>query len=157
MLKTRMTVRHYNGDVELLQGRGGIKGALRRLAEYEDTGLEAGDIAKLQEAYGYRYKSFKTIDGVWLDKLKELMAAEEDGRLVVLPCDKSPVWIVEEATHDCDAVSDKECASHPNCVGCPALKSYVRKIDEFYPTRAEAEAALKGAIDDHAECKAILP
>ena len=63
--------------------------ALNRLAEYEDTRLEPDEILTWKElaeaAYAFiflnEYKSLGTIDHI-----SELLKAEKDGRLVILPC-----------------------------------------------------------------------
>ena len=115
-----------------------VEAIYKKLRAYEDTGLEPEEV---KEITSWSYGPFHKKMGDWLK-------AEQEGRIVVLPRKDSPVWIVEEATHDCDTVPDKDCMSRPDCEGCPALKSYVRRLDEFYYTREEAEKALKGVSED---------
>ena len=62
---------------------------LTRLAAYEDTGLEpqdvisAGDMAKIACAL-HELNAYKDIGPI--EHLRDLIQAEQDGRLVVLPC-----------------------------------------------------------------------
>jgi len=53
--------------------------AIDRLAAYEDTGLEPEAVEAMKTA-------IKEFDGISIDHLLELVQAEKDGRLVVLPC-----------------------------------------------------------------------
>ena len=71
-----------------------------RLAAYEDTGLEPEEIQRMKEYM----KPFTIRD---IDRFNEIMQAEKDGRLVVLPpndpltpeqlreMDRKPVWICD--------------------------------------------------------------
>lgn len=49
---------------------------LERIADYEDTGLEPEEIAKVQAA----------LDTIPFGRFYEIMQAEREGRCVVLPC-----------------------------------------------------------------------
>lgn len=53
---------------------------IERLVAYEDTGLEPEEVRKIMDAYA---KTFGK--GVSFDRIQELIQAEKDGRLVVLP------------------------------------------------------------------------
>ena len=71
----------------------GWQRALKRLAAYEDTGLEPDEIERIVDAYGrghtLRTESAERLESVReikTDRLLELAHAEQDGRLVVLPC-----------------------------------------------------------------------
>ncbi len=58
-----------------------------RLAAYEDTGLEPEEINALKLAsMGKAISEITEFDGVPINHLRELVEAEKDGRLVVLPC-----------------------------------------------------------------------
>ena len=59
-----------------------------RLAAYEDTGLEPEDIKELcSDDVAKIAKMFRhMIEGGYIDHLEELLQAEKDGRLAVLPC-----------------------------------------------------------------------
>lgn len=54
-----------------------------RLAAYEDTGLEPDEVAALQKDWSDLRTMIGECGGV--DRLRELAAADKDGRLVVLP------------------------------------------------------------------------
>ena len=62
--------------------------AIDRLAAYEDTGLEPDMVVKTAELAFFVHEN-------GLDRLRDLLAAEKDGRLVVLPCKvgDSGAWV----------------------------------------------------------------
>ena len=63
------------------------KKILNRLADYEDTGLEPEEIADAVIAAKMMAKSkIVSCFGVDADHIRELVQAEHDGRMVVLPC-----------------------------------------------------------------------
>lgn len=122
---------------------------LDRLAAYEDTGLEPGDITP--EPYGCVFYCNRkcNLDGDWctegpgcpneiraetIKHLLELAQAEKDGRLVVLPCKPgAPVWEIG----DFDGGNLKK---RPFSV---EDMSFWRFGTTVFLTREEAEAALK--------------
>lgn len=64
-----------------------------RLADYEDTGLEPEEIERIVDAYGRGHtlrtesaERLEVVREIKTDRLRELVQAEQDGRLVVLPC-----------------------------------------------------------------------
>ena len=64
-----------------------------RLAAYEDTGLEPGEIERIVDAYGRGHtlrtesaERLEIVREIKTDRLRELAKAEKDGRLEVLPC-----------------------------------------------------------------------
>ena len=73
-----------------------------RLAAYEDTGLEPGEIATIKANYedAVFYKAqaeanMKSLGG--LDRMTELVNADREGRLVVLPCKVGDtVWLLHK-------------------------------------------------------------
>ena len=75
-----------------------IKKAFDRLAAYEDTGLEPGEVLTGKEMAEVgcaiiRLKKYEDIGPI--DHLRELAQAEKDGRLVVLPCNiHDPLYII---------------------------------------------------------------
>ena len=92
----RLTIRNSDGTVSQPTNSTCEK-VFNRLSEYEDTGLEPDEILTCKElaeaAYAFiflkEYKSLGTIDHI-----SELLKAEKDGRLVVLPCKVGDtVWI----------------------------------------------------------------
>ncbi len=63
------------------------KAVIDRLAAYEDTGLEPCEVEVMKTAMmGKSVAEIKEFDGVPIDHLRELVQAERDGRLAVLPC-----------------------------------------------------------------------
>jgi hypothetical protein len=77
--------------------------------------------------------------GVSIDRLREICAAERDGRLVVLPCK------VGDTVYSTSPNQDKAIACY-----VPSLHTIARWIEDgvfgktVFLTRAEAEEALKG-------------
>ena len=75
-----------------LSGAWGISGsideAVLKLAAYEDTGFEPQEIKSLQAEWQANLKvleSYREL-GVPVDRLRELVEADRDGRCMVLPC-----------------------------------------------------------------------
>ena len=67
-----------------------------RLAAYEDTGLypESGEELKLS-MMGKAISEITEVEGLQIDRIRELAEADKDGRVVVLPCKVGDtVWIV---------------------------------------------------------------
>ena len=90
----RLTYRDKDG-MAMMKERGGWKsGGIERLAAYEDTGLAPEEI-KVHEAAKYNAGYYHGDEDRcrWIEKelgpidhLRDLLQAEQDGRLVVLPC-----------------------------------------------------------------------
>ena len=64
-----------------------------RLAAYEDTGLEPEEIERIVDAYGRGHtlrtesaERLEIVREIKTDRIRELVQAEQAGRLVVLPC-----------------------------------------------------------------------
>jgi len=84
---------HYDKDGRTFSSRG-YEIALSRLAAYEDTGMDPGQVkdwanlgfgpALAKCCHDELDKLCNLVGG--LDRLREICAAEKDGRLVVLPC-----------------------------------------------------------------------
>ena len=64
----------------------GWQRALRKLAAYEDTGLEPEEIADFMKRWERAVEIAGLCKKGGIDHLLELKKAEQDGRLVVLPC-----------------------------------------------------------------------
>ena len=76
-----------NGFHLISHGRNPRYDAVDRLAAYENTGLEPEAVNALKLAsMGEAIAEIKEFDGIPIDRLRELVEAEKDGRLVVLPC-----------------------------------------------------------------------
>ena len=90
----RLTYRDRDG-MAMMKERGGWKsGGIDRLAAYEDTGLEPEEI-KVHEAAKYNAGYYHGDEDRcrWIEKelgpidhIRDLIKAEQGGRLVVLPC-----------------------------------------------------------------------
>ena len=69
-----------------MQDCAGVEEIIKRLAAYEDTGLEPEEIVKIREDIENGYmKSTARRYGVPVDRLRELAEADREGRCVVLP------------------------------------------------------------------------
>ena len=79
----RLTYRDKDG-MAMMKERGGWKsGGIDRLAAYEDTGLEPEEIKKHEAAYN---ECLTRTYGPLKQKIGQWLQAEQDERLVVLPC-----------------------------------------------------------------------
>lgn len=143
---------------------------LERLAAYEDTGLEpeqvkafvstADNIVKLDINKIYPYAEI-TMYGKPLNHWRELSKAEQEGRLLVLPCKVGDT--VYKVWYDPCNNGEKYPDSY-GCSGCeddcdikksiheikaPSVDWILRQLHNgsfvYFLTRKEAEAALKGA------------
>lgn len=74
------------GEIPAELDAGGVRAALCKLAAYEDTGLTPEEVGRLKE-----YMQPFTIQD--MDRFREIMQAEDSGRLVILP----PVKIGDKA------------------------------------------------------------
>ena len=107
-------------------------------------GRIANRLAAIEDILGDEYD---------LDRLRELVEADRDGRCVVLPCKfGDPVWRLYD---DCDFPGD--CYTKQKCGGCEYRNLFVEEqafclsmlgqngklIPPYYTTFAEAEAALR--------------
>ena len=120
-----------------------------RLAEYEDIGLEPEKIVFLKNV----------VDDAFSDKpeftehIRELLRAEQDGRVVVLPCRVGDR--IYRVVDDCTFPGD--CGTKRMCKGCEYRNLYIEQTrfrlylltDDwtlrrgYYRTREEAEKALE--------------
>ena len=120
-----------------------------RLAEYEDTGLEPEKIVFLKNV----------VDDAFSDKpeftehIRELLRAEKDGRVVVLPCRVGDR--IYRVVDDCTFPGD--CGTKRMCKGCEYRNLFIEQTrfrlylltDDgklrrgYYRTREEAEKALE--------------
>ena len=131
--------------------------AANRLAAYEDSGLEpqdiisAVDMAKIACAL-HELNAYKDIGSI--DHLRDLLHAEQDGRLVVLP--SKTVWeLTMDAGPDCDLKCPVD--SYDEALGCdlcskakpfayerPCTQERLKGLGKtVFLTREEAEAALQ--------------
>lgn len=135
----------------------GLIKQLNRLAAYEDTGLEP------EEIYEVRFLIAAQRDPQKLSRLSDLVLADQEGRLVVLPCKVvcgTTIWWADSNIHadpiKCEVSSfgiytgpDGELQLWMNCYvygTTPMSRSFrVSSICKtVFLTREAAEAALKG-------------
>ena len=91
----RLTYRDKDG-MAMMKERGGWKsGGIDRLAAYEDTGLEPEDLKKAFNETAILKLAAQALSTT-PDHLRELLQAEQDGRLVELPF----VAMVEQSLQD---------------------------------------------------------
>lgn len=120
-----------------------IAKAFDRLAAYEETGLEPGEIEQLKgEAFGLRVdkqelEQYRALGPI--DRLRELKQADDEGRCVVLPF-KPPRWV-----YMCSARFPKPAKAH-----YASAINVLHDMDNgcvFGDTPKEAEAALRREQD----------
>ena len=131
-----------------------------RLAAYEDTGLEPEEINDM----ALEVATLKTIESMYdglgnPDHLRDLLQAENEGRLVVLP--SKAVWVLTmDAAPDCDLKCPVD--AYDEALGCdlcskakpfayerPCTQERLKELGKtVFLTREEAEVAMKEA--DHA-------
>ena len=129
--------------------------AIARLATYEDTGLDPEEIERLKEYM----KPFTIKD---MDRFREIMDAEKDGRLLVLPCKLTDtVYIVESVMKGKRHIGEKIVSAQIDHVtigesGKPVLDVCTEtgnwygplEAGEFWTTREEAEEELRKEADN---------
>ena len=107
--------------------------AVKRLGHYEDTGLEPEEIERIVDAYGRGHtlrtesaERLEIVREIKTDRLRELVQAEQDGRLHITP---AFVW------HNGDSGLHKVPYK-------PWMEKWIATGTKFWLTREEAEAAL---------------
>lgn len=132
-----------------------------RLAAYEDTGLTPEQCENAKTIIESAFSD----DTSKAERIRELLKADKDGRLVVLPCKVGDtVYKIFKERTKCSAYG--ECFSESSCCGCEckcdstiqyvirpiqattlsSLALYIGDIGKtVFLTREEAEAALKEA------------
>ena len=128
-----------------VNGNGGerIRGShINRLAAYEDTGLEP------EEIYEVRFLIAAQRDPQKLARLRELVLADQDGRLVVLPCKAGSLIYVGRKPAIITRFFGYVRERYFHAVFCDENKGIDIPFEELgktvFLTREEAEAALKG-------------
>ena len=127
--------------------------AANRLAAYEDTGMEPEEINDM----ALEVATLKTIESMYgglgkPDHIRDILQAEQDGRLVVLPCNVGDhvwadgreaivVWFFGYKTERYLHAQFFDNAEHTDIPFYEIGKT-------VFPTREEAEAALKGGESD---------
>lgn len=129
--------------------------AANRLAAYEDTGLEPEEIADFMKRWEQAVEIGGMLKKYGIDHIWDIIQAEQDGRLVVLP--SKTVWeLTMDAGPDCDMKCPVDAWDESlGCDLCSKAKqfAYERPCTQerlkglgktVFLTRQEAEAALKG-------------
>ena len=121
-----------------------------RLKEYEDTGLEPEEIADFMKRWEQAVEIAGLCKNGGIDHLLELKKAEQDGRLVVLPCKvgdglwtfcSHPVEQVYSFTvTDISTLNGRTMLNTSRC-GVIDARDVGKTV---FLTREEADAALKG-------------
>lgn len=134
-----------------------LKQLLNRLAAYEDSGLEPEEIHHLSKAWEENETAIYYSDAIGgVSRLRDLVFAQEDGRLVVLPCNVGDtVYVIggrrivecriDEVYLD-DAKGVKYLVTfncNENCDGCPFNDWHQDVTGEYSCSGAEDEAYIK--------------
>ena len=123
--------------------------AANRLAAYEDTGLEPEEIKDMD----LEVATLKTIESMYdglgnPDHLRDLLQAEQDGRLVVLPCKAGSLIYVGRKPAIITRFFGYVRERYFHAVFCDENKGIDIPFEELgktvFLTREEAEAALAG-------------
>lgn len=130
--------------------------ALNRLAFYEDTGLEPEEIKAIM--LGSASMNFENLNGYPINELIRLYKAEQEGRLVVLPCNVGGSVYRIEHDEDGDLYVVKDLCAGAT-IGLSGELLIVMSGDRrwsaerfgksIFLTRDAAEAALKERGSDH--------
>lgn len=98
----RLTVVPNDGRNAGLRGFCTEQDAINRLAAYEDTGLEPAEIEIANKVIVSAFNLVaKSGTDMLIERLKEIICAEAEGRLLVLPCKiGAPVWFVVRDVDD---------------------------------------------------------
>lgn len=113
-----------------------------RLAAYEDTGLEPEEIADFMKRWEQTVEIGGMIKKYCIDHIRDLLQAEQEGRLVVLPCGTDVELVRDGHAFKADHWNHTLTAFRD----APENKS--GKQIALFSTK-EAEAALAGKGDAH--------
>lgn len=130
--------------------------AVDRLAAYEETGLEPGEIEQLKgEVFGLRLdkqelEQYRALGPI--DRLRELAQADREGRCVVLPVTPDQIIYRWRKGDDCPSVSrlDGVQINGDGEITYPIWCGHLTPGDfgkTVFLTREEAEAALRREQD----------
>ena len=124
-----------------------------RLKEYEDTGFDPEEIADFMKRWEQTVEIGGMLKKYCIDHIRDLLQAEQDGRLVVLP--SKTVWeLTMDAGPDCDLKCPVD--AYDEALGCdlcskakqfayerPCTQERLKGLGKtVFLTREEAEAAL---------------
>ena len=141
----RLTGRYETGIVYVPQGM--TPEALARLAAYEDTGLEPEQIIRARD-------TLECFDNIGIKRGNEIVKAEQEGRLVVLPC-KVGDYVYIPSIESQEAIRVRVQGISVSVSGRTILRfgGYPAESawgdgcgKDWFLTREEAEKALKGGL-----------
>ncbi len=120
--------------------------SIDRLAAYENTGLEPKEVKSLD--WERRMEEERTLAAMWgygidPDRLTDIIDAEKEGRLLVLPCKVgSKIYILRgDVRNGYETVKETHVEEVPFGLGC--LDKQMKLYPFYYLTREEAEAKMK--------------
>ena len=114
-----------------------------RLAAYEDTGFDPEEIADFMKRWEQTVEIGGMLKKYCIDHIRDLLQAEQDRRLVALPCK------VGDTVYQIDAERVYESEVKWIIFDCDDIAFDERAIGgSIFLTREEAEAALKGGESD---------
>lgn len=165
----RLTEKHYLGTDHYMKCSGNCSvdmdcidcpsfdRLVERLAAYEDTGLEPGEVHSLWAEWNAMMSVLNSIGSY--DRLRELAEADKDGRVVVLPCKPGDTVYsifgaeVIEKTVGRVIINGYTSPRIWVDLDCSFLSSVTKRWDlgigkVFFLTREEAEKALEGMKND---------
>ena len=151
----RLTIRYPDGAVEL---KCSVNDAMMRLAAYEDTGLEPEEIKDSFERWAEAVRIVAMARKANIPHVQELLDAESEGRLIILPCKVGDtVYAVEPDLCDlrdkdtCDAYCDGWDFSCPDFHSGSTIRQRHFQIEDLrcfgetvFRSCEEAAAALGG-------------
>ena len=145
MVMERLTYRDKDG-MAMMKERGGWKsGGIDRLAAYEDTGMEPEDLKKAFNETAILKLAAQGLSTT-PDHLRELLQAEQDGRLVVLPCKAGTLIYIGSRPAIITQFFGYVRERYFHAVFCDENKGIDIPFEELgktvFLTREEAEAAL---------------
>ena len=119
-----------------------------RLKEYEDTGFEPEEIADFMKRWEQTVEIGGMLKKYCIDHIRDLLQAEQDGRLVVLPCKAGSLIYVGRRPAIITRFFGYVRERYFHAVFCDENKGIDIPFEELgktvFLTREEAEAALKG-------------
>lgn len=120
--------------------------ANEKAREYEATGLELEEIKTMIDASMEKaIAEIKEFEGIPIDRLRELVEADKEGRCVVLPCKVGdivyclvPQWVIDSESNEKTVHKEHAIVRKKFNLAC---MDYIEK--SVFLTREAAEAALK--------------
>ena len=130
------------------------KKILNRLAAYEDTGLEPEEIADFMKRWEQTVEIGGMLKKYCIDHIRDLLHAEQDGRLVVLPCKVGDhVWadgreaiVVWFFGYKTERYLHAQFLDNAECADIPFYEIGKNRLPD--PEEAEAALAQKGGTNE---------